>query len=259
MRERFVVVALAVALVGAALPPVGAPAQELADLPTLSLVPVDTLRLPARGVRGIAFRDSTAWLLVSSNTGLSIPESDYQASILALHLASGRVQTLLTERRAFEAGLTFDGDRLIAGGNGVGGQEALYVIDRSRGAIIATLPASGYHPGGLVSDKAHLWQVDADARQFARIESAEGQISRRYMAPGFYPTGLAHDGFHFWNADAATGRIYRIRAHNGRADAVVAAESFLRPGEFVTLGWDGGRLWAVSAADDYAVRYSVPR
>lgn len=258
MREGIVAVALLAALFVAASPS-HVRAQELLELPTLSLVPVDTLRLPARGVRGIAFRDSTAFLLVSSNTGLSIPEAEYEASIVALDLPSGRVETVLTERRAFEAGLTFDGDRLIAGGNGVGGQEALYVIDRTRWAIVATLPASGYHPAGLVADKAHLWQVDADARQFARIETEEGQISRRYTAPGFYPTGLAHDGFHLWNADAATGRIYRIRAHNGRADAVVAAESFLRPGEFVTLGWDGRRLWAVSAADDYAVRYSVPR
>lgn len=262
MRERngLFVIALAAALtLFATLAPRPLPAQELAALPTMTLVPVDTLRLPSAGLRGIAFRDSTVWLLMSSNVGLSIPESDYRASILQSGSSLSAFDTLLTEPGAFEAGLAFDGERLIAGGNGVGGEESLYVIERGRAAIVSTLPAAGFHPGGLVYDQSYLWQVDADARQFARIEPEEGKISRRFSAPAFYPTGLAHDGFYFWNADASTGRIYRVRAHNGRADAVVDTASFSKPGAFVTLGWDGRRLWAASAAESVVVRYAIPR
>lgn len=259
MREGIGRIVVIVAALFALTAPGGSPAQELTALPTLTLVPVDSLRLPSPGLRGIAFRDSTVWLLMSSNQGLSIPETDYRASILETGISLGAHDTLLTEPGAFEAGLAFDGERLIAGGNGVGGQEALYVIDRPSAKIVSTLPAAGYHPGGLVFDKSYLWQVDADARQLARIEPEEGKVSRRFAAPGFYPTGLAHDGFYFWNADAATGRIYRIRAHNGRADAVVDAAAFSRPGDFVTLGWDGRRLWAASAADSFVVRYAIPR
>ena len=259
MREGFGFVALVCAVVFALAAPRPLPAQELAELPGLTLVPVDTLRLPSTGLRGIAFRDSTVWLLMSSNEGLSIPEDDYRASILQTGISLGAHDTLLTERGAFETGLAFDGERLIAGGNGVGGQESLYVIERARPRIVSTLPAAGYHPGGLVFDKSYLWQVDADARQLARIEPESGKVSRRLSSPAFYPTGLAHDGFYFWNADASTGRIYRVRAHNGRADAVVDAASFSRPGEFVTLGWDGRRLWVASATDGFVVRYAIPR
>ncbi len=262
MRERngLFAMALAAALtLFATMAPHPLPAQELAALPTMTLVPVDTLRLPSVGLRGIAFRDTTVWLLMSSNEALSIPESGYRASILQSGPSLTAFDTVLTETGAFDAGLAFDGERLIAGGNGVGGEESLYVIERGRAAIVSTLPAAGFHPGGLVYDQSYLWQVDADARQFARIEPAGGKVSRRFSAPGFYPTGLAHDGFYFWNADAATGRIYRVRAHNGRADAVVDAASFSKPGAFVTLGWDGSFLWAASAADSVVVRYAIPR
>ena len=252
--------ALLPALLPVRLPAVGAPsvrAQELTELPTLALVPVDTLRLPSPGLRGLAFDGERAWLLMSSNLGLSVPDSNYRAAILRFDPATGAADTFATEPGAYEAGLALGPEFVWAGGNGVGGQESLYSIDPSTGEIVATLPAAGYHPGGLVWDEEYLWQVDADARQFARIETEEGKVSRRVATPGFYPTGLAYDGFHFWNADASTGRIYRVRAYNGRVDGVVDAEVFERPGTFMTLGFDGSLLWTAAADDSVVVRYEI--
>ena len=125
--------------------------------------------------------------------------------------------------------------------------------------MVGTLPATGYHPGGLAWDGDHLWQVDCDTRQLIRTETEDGKVSRKVNSPGFYPTGLAYDGFHFWSADAATGRIYRLRSTNGRADAVIDAQAFLRPGEFVSLAWGDDQLWIASASHPSIVRMEILR
>ena len=146
MREGFGFVALVCAVVFALAAPRPLPAQELAELPGLTLVPVDTLRLPSTGLRGIAFRDSTVWLLMSSNEGLSIPEDDYRASILQTGISLGAHDTLLTERGAFETGLAFDGERLIAGGNGVSFGDGV----RCCGLSVVRLQIAAASPDGVV-------------------------------------------------------------------------------------------------------------
>ena len=233
-------------------------ARAQAGLETVSIVPVDTLSLPSTGLRGIAFRDSTVFLLMTSNTGLSVADSTVDAAILEWDREAGTIDTLSAEPGAFDSGLTYDGEGLWAGGYRVGGAEALYRVEMD-GTLSATLPAAGYHPCGLVWDDEYLWQVDGDARQIARIEPEEGKVSRRVPTEAFYPTGLAYDGYHFWNADAATGRVIRVRAYNGRADGVVDTEVLSRPGEYLTLGWDGRMLWAAAATDRVIVRYAVLR
>lgn len=227
-------------------------------LDTVALAAVDTLRLPSAGLRGIAFRESTVYLLMTSNRGLEVADSTTTAAILRWDPRSGSADTLSAEPRSFDAGLTFDGTGLWAGGYRVGGAEVLYRVELS-GALSATLPAAGYHPGGLVWDDEYLWQVDADARQIARIEPEEGKVSRRFDTEAWFPTGLAYDGYHFWNHDAATGNVYRVRAYNGRVDGKVDPNVLYRPGEYLNLGWDGRHLWAASATDDRIVRFEVLR
>jgi hypothetical protein len=78
-------------------------------------------------------------------------------------------------------------------------------------------------------------------------------------APAFYPTGVAHDGSRFWSADASTGRLYRLRGFNAAPEAVVSRAAFDRPGEFVSLAWDAGALWAVGAADSTVTRIELGR
>lgn len=237
----------------------GAGAQSLADLPELELSVVDTLRLPSSGVRGLSFDGGRAWLLVSSNEGLSVPDSPYVARILRFDPSTGASEVVETQRDAFEAGLAHGLENLWAGGSGVGTLEALYRLDRVDADPIDTLPSTAYHPGGLVWDREFLWQVDCDARQVLRIEPQQGKVSRRIATPGLYPTGLAFDGVNLWNADAATGRLYRIRPQSGKADGVARAAVFSWPGEFVTLGFDGRWLWVVPASSDRAIRLQLPR
>ena len=234
-------------------------ARSQDELPVINAVPVDTLRLPSTGLRGLAFQDTTAFLLMTSHTGLSVPDGVIDATILRWDRARGTLDTISNEPAAFDTGLAYDGESLWAGGYRVGGDEALYRVDVRSGRLVATLPASGYHPGGLIWDDEYLWQIDSDARQIARIEVEEGKVSRRHPTEAFFPTGLAYDGYHLWNADAATGRVTRIRAYNGRADGVIDPQVLYRPGEYLTLGWDGRLLWVASASDAYVVRYAILR
>lgn len=234
-------------------------AQSGDGLPRLSAAAVDTIWLDTAGVRGIAASQRTVWLLLSDHQGLSVPESTYRAAIARLNLSSGALDTLVSARDAFQIGLASDGEFLWAGGNPAGGEELLYQIDPRTGEITLTLPAVGYHPGGLVWDEEYLWQVDSDAREIARIETEEGKLSRRSGTMAFYPTGLAFDGFHFWIADASTGRIERARSHNGRADGVLDEQTFLRPGASLALAWDGRLLWVAASDEPWIVRYEILR
>jgi len=241
----------------AAVAPEPSVAQD--DLPVVNAVVVDTLSLPSAGLRGLAFRDSTVFMLMASNQGISVPDSVGEAAILRWDRETGTVDTLSREPDSFDTGLAFDGEGLWAGGYRVGGAEALYRIEREDGSLSATIPAAGYHPAGLAWDEEYLWQVDADARQIARIEPEEGKVSRRFPTEAFFPTGLAYDGYHFWNADAATGRVIRVRAYNGRADGVIDPSVLYRPDEYLTLGWDGQLLWTAAASDSVVIRYEILR
>lgn len=250
--------AMLVAVASTELGPPSSAAQDHSRLARITMSPLDTIPLPSPGLRGLAFQgERRAWLLMSSNFGLSAPESSFTGSVLSLDLKRGVVDTLVRELSSFDTGLAYDGEFLWAGGCLLGQPAALYQIDPQTGKVPLTLPAMGFHPGGLVWDEEHLWQVDADARRIFRIDREEGKVSRRVSSPSFYPTGLAYDGFHFWSADASTGRIYRMRGFNGRVDAVVSEEVYLRTGDFVTLGWDGAALWVAAATDTFAVRYVI--
>lgn len=239
--------------------PVGVPtsAQDHSRLARITMSPLDTIPLPSAGLRGLAFGPGPAWLLMSSNTGLSAPDSAFEGTVLRFDPETAAADTLVRESSSFDTGLAYDGEFLWAGGCLIGQPAALYQIDPGSGEVPLTLPAMGFHPGGLVWDEEYLWQVDADARRLFRVEREEGKVSRRVSSPSFYPTGLAYDGFHFWSADAATGRIYRMRGFNGRVDAVVSDDVYLRTGDFITLGWDGSALWVAGAADTFAVRYVI--
>ena len=228
-----------------------------ADLRVLDAMASSTVRLPSDGVRGLLWSGDELLLLVTSNRSLSAPASSFAANLVRLDTVTGVADTLSREVDGYESGLTSDGEFLWSGGSLLGSQQGLYQLDRKTFAISLTLPGSGYHPAGLAWDGSYLWQVDADSRKLLRMDVEEGRISRKIAAPGFYPTGLAYDGFHFWCADAATGRLYRLRSHDGRADAVINAEAFMRPGEFVSLTWDGRALWAAAASDSFAVRLEL--
>lgn len=243
----------------AALSVLGQPgsARAQTDLRELDAVASATLRLPTDGVRGLHWSGDTLWLLATQNRGLSAPDSSYVAHLVRFDTVGGEADTLASEIDGYETGLAFDGEYLWSGGSLIGQREGLFQIDPSTRDITLTLPGSGVHPAGLAWDGTHLWQVDADARKLHRLEPEEGRISRKVPSPAFYPTGLAYDGFHFWCADASTGRLYRLRGHNGRADAVVSSDAFLRPGEFVSLTWDGRALWAAAASDSVAVRLEL--
>ncbi len=232
-------------------------ARDLADLPRLVISPVDTVRLPSPGLRGLAFDEGGAWFLMSTHRGLSAPDSAFTATLLRWDSSTGSADTLLTEEASFETGLAYDGEFLWAAGSLLGQPSLIYQIDPATAEIPLTLPTRGHHPGGLVFDDEYLWQVDADARKFFRLEREEGKVSRRVSSPSFYPTGLAYDGYHFWNADASTGRIYRLRGFNGRIDGVVSEDIYLRPGEFTTLGFDGEALWIATSTDSVAIRYAI--
>lgn len=235
-----------------------APAVEIADLPTLQAVYTTSVRLPGRGVRGLHWRGDTLWILGTRNLGLGAPDSTYVTALVALD-TDGAADTLVVERDGYESGLTSDGRFLWSGGSLIGERQGLYQLSPQTGEVLLTLPAPGYHPAGVAWDGTYLWQVDADARKLYRIESEEGKVSRKVSSPGFYPTGLAYDGFHFWCADASTGRLYRLKGHNGRPDGVVSQEVYYKPGEFVSLTWDGRALWTVSAADTLAQRLELAR
>lgn len=228
-------------------------------LKTIDAVSTVQLRLPTAGVRGMLFQGDSMLLLVSENQGLSAPDSSFAASIVRYWPDTGKTEIVQTERDAFESGLARNDEALWAGGSLIGAAAGIYQLDPRGGEVLQVLPAPGYHPGGLAWDGSYLWQVDADARKLFRIDAEEGRVSRKLPTPGFYPTGLAHDGFHFWCADAATGRLYRLRGTNGRADGVVSEEAYLRPGEFVSLAWDGSALWCVGAADSVARRVELLR
>jgi hypothetical protein len=234
-----------------------ATSEELLDLLVLGVVPVDTLRIDATGVRGLAMGRNGVWVLVSEHTGRGVAEASYSSSILSWNPSTGEVKTLLRERDSFSTGLAFDGQALWAGGNRVGGLEAIYRIDPQSWTPDESIPSSGYHPGGLAWAGDYLWQVDSSARQVSRIETEEGKLSRRLQAAAFYPTGLAHDGVSIYCADAATGMVHRMRASSGRVDAVLDPEVLRFTGEFVTLYWHEGMLWTIRDTDDFVVRYQI--
>lgn len=234
-------------------------AQDPLDLPIVGVVVVDTLRVDATGIRGMAMGRSGVWLLTSEHTGRAVAEESYLSAILNWDPSTGAVDTVLSERNSFGTGLAYDGESFWAGGNQVGGLEAIYRYVPGVGLADETLPSSGYHPGGLAWGQGYLWQVDSSARQISRIETEEGKLSRRLQLPGYYPTGLAHDGESLYCADAATGLIYRINARTGRANGVLDPEQLRFTGEFVTLAWDRGYLWVVRDTDAFVVRYQPLR
>jgi sugar lactone lactonase YvrE len=250
---------LLVALATAAAVETPRAAVDLSELPSVSAVVTDSVALPFDGVRGLVWVDRRLHVVVTEQKGLSAPDSSFSASLLVFDPRSGDVRALANERDAYGAGLAYDGTSLWSGGSLLGEREGLYRIFPGTGDIEEVLPAPGFHPAGLAWDGSYLWQVDADARKLFRIEIEEGKVSRKVPSPGFYPTGLAYDGFHFWCADATTGRLYRLRGYNGQADAVVVQEAYYRPGEYVSLTWDGSALWAVGSDDSLAVRLEMLR
>jgi len=234
-------------------------ALDLSTLPELGAVVSARLPLPSDGVRGLQFERGAAYLLVTQNKGLSAPDASYQSRLVRWDASQGEPTLVAAEQDVYETGLASDGESWWAAGSLLGAQSGIYQISRSNGAVLTILPAPGHHPGGLAFDGSYLWIVDCDARKLLRVDLEEGRVSRKVESPGFYPTGLAYDGFHFWCADATTGRIYRLKGHNGRTDAVISADAFHRPGEFVSLSWDGQGLWAVAASDSEAVRLDLLR
>jgi sugar lactone lactonase YvrE len=234
-------------------------ADDLTDLPELGAVVTSRLPLGTDGVRGLIFDRGQAVILAGSNTGLSAPDSSYVVRLLRLEDAQAGPTTVAVEQDVFETGLVSDGQSWWSAGSLLGAQAGIYQIAPTSGEVLLMLPAPGYHPGGIAFDGTYLWIVDCDARKLLRVDVEEGRVSRKVESPGFYPTGLAYDGFHFWCADATTGRIYRLKGHNGRTDAVISPDAFYRPGEFVSLSWDGDALWAVAASDSEAVRLELLR
>lgn len=242
-------------LLGLTAPP--ARGQDPLTLPVIGVVPVDTLRVDTAGIRGMAISSRGVWLLTSTHLGRSVADSSYTSAILSWDPSTGETREFFRERDSFGTGLAYDGTSLWAGGNRVGGLEAIYRIDPSRGVADETIPSSGYHPGGLAWADEYLWQVDSTARQISRIETEEGKLSRRLQPPGYYPTGVAHDGVYLYCADAATGMIHRMNARSGRADGVLDPEVVRFTGEYVTLAWDGSYLWTVRDTDRFVVRYQL--
>jgi hypothetical protein len=232
-------------------------AQDPLSLPVIGAVVVDTLRVDATGVRGIALSSRGVWLVVSDHVGRAVAESSYTSSIMSWDPATGAVKTLIRERDSFSTGLAFDGESLWVGGNVVGGLEAIYEVSLSGALADSTLPASGYHPGGLAYADEYLWQVDSSARQISRIETEEGKLSRRLQPPGFYPTGVAHDGRYLYCADASTGLVHRMLARSGRADGVLDPDVVRFTGDFVSMVHDGKYLWIVRDTDNFVVRYQL--
>lgn len=234
-------------------------AQDPLSLPVIGAVPVDTLYVDASGVRGIAISDRGVWLVTSEHTGRSVAERGYTSAILSWDPSTGAVDTLARERDSYSTGIAFDGQSLWVGGNIVGGLELIYEVSLSGSVADSTLPASGYHPGGLAWADDYLWQVDSSARQISRIETEEGKLSRRLQPPGFFPTGVAHDGRYLYCADAATGMVFRMLASSGRADGVLDPDVVRFTGDFVSLAWDGAYLWTVRDRDRFVVRYQLVR
>lgn len=232
---------------------------DLSTLPELDAVVSARLPLPQAGVRGLIFAGGSPVLLATQNTGLSAPDSSYFVQLLRWDGETREGRILASEQDVYETGLVSDGQFWWSAGSLLGSQSGIYQIDPSSGEVLLNLPSPGHHPGGIAFDGTYLWIVDCDARKLLRVDIEEGRVSRKVESPGFYPTGLAYDGFHFWCADATTGRIYRLKGHNGRTDAVIRAEVFQRPGEFVTLSWDGQGLWALAASDSEAVRLELVR
>jgi len=231
--------------------------QDPLNLPVIGAVVVDTLRVDATGIRGIAISNSGVWIITSEHTGRTVADSSYVSAILSWDPSSGAVDTLIRERDSFSTGLAFDGEALWAGGNRVGGLEAIYRIELDGQVADETIPSSGYHPGGLAWADEYLWQVDSTARQISRIETEEGKLSRRLQPPGFYPTGVAHDGNSLYCADASTGLVHRMRTRSGRADGVLDPEIVRFTGEFVSMVHDGAWLWVARDTDDFVVRYQL--
>lgn len=234
-------------------------AATLERLPELSARVSDVVPLPTDGVRGIAVSGRTLWLLATDNRSLAAPESSFVSRIVRVDLDVGAVDTLAIEVDAYESGLAWDGSWLWSAGSLLREHAGVYRIDPTSGDISLTLACPGYHPGGLAAAGGYLWQVDCDARKLYRLDPAEGRVSRKLPSPAFYPTGLAHDGSRFWCADASTGRLYRMRGFNADPEGVVSRGAFDRPGEFVSLAWDAGALWAVSASDSTATRIEIDR
>ena len=234
-------------------------ADGLASLPQLSVADLQYIALPTDGVRGLLISNASLVLLAGRNRGLSACDSSYSVRLLVFDPTSGAVELLTSGEDLFETGLTSDGEAWWCSGSLLGVQSQIYRISPADGSVLLTLPFPGFHPGGIAYDGTYLWVVDCDARKIERVEVEEGRVSRKVSTPSFYPTGLAYDGYHFWCADATTGRIYRMKGYNGRADAVIAEEDFSRPGEFVSLAWGKGALWAVAASDSFAMRMKLGR
>jgi streptogramin lyase len=246
----------AAALLLAGLLALSAPA---ARLPQIDATATSRVRLPQPGVRGLVWQGGQLLLLYGAGTGLSGPQASYRASLIRLDPATGQSQTLRQESGAFETALVLDREAMWSCGSQLGQAPQLYKLDRSSGAVLATFPLPGHHPGGLAFDGSYLWLADADARKLFRLDVEAAKVSRKLPSPGFYPTGLAFDGSNFWAADAASGRIYRLRASNARADGVLDPRAFACAGRFVALTWDGQALWAAASDDSFAVRLELGR
>ena len=234
-------------------------AVDLQSLPEIDAVVDARLPLPTDGVRGLLFEQDSVVLLATSNRGLSAPDSSFQASLMRWQASSGNLRVLSTQSDEFETGLASDGENWWSSGSLLGVSSGIYQISPGSGKVLATLAAPGHHPGGIAYDGLYLWVVDCDARNILRVDTEEGRVSKKVSAPAFYPTGLAYDGYHFWSADASTGRLYRLSGTTGRRDAVIAKDAFYRPGEFVSLSWDGKGLWTVAASDSEAARLQILR
>jgi hypothetical protein len=230
-----------------------------ARLPQIEASQSTRVRLPQPGVRGLVWQGGQLLLLYGDSNGLSGPEASYRASLVRLDPQTGSSQTLRQESGAFETTLAMDREAMWSCGSQVGQAPQLYKLDRSSGAVLATFPLPGHHPGGLAFDGSYLWLADADARKLFRLDVESAKVSRKLPSPGFYPTGLAFDGSNFWAADAASGRIYRLRASNAKADGVLSPEAFPCAGRFVALTWDGQGLWAAASDDSFAVRLELAR
>jgi len=234
-------------------------AVDLQSLPEIGAVVDARVPLPTDGVRGFLFENDSVVLLATANRGLSAPDSTFQVSLMRWQASTGNLRILSTQTDEFETGLSSDGENWWSSGSLLGTSSGIYQISPGSGKVLTTLPAPGHHPGGIAYDGLYLWVVDCDARNILRVDTEEGRVSKKVAAPAFYPTGLAYDGYHFWSADASTGRLYRLSGTTGRRDAVIAKDAFYRPGEFVSLSWDGKGLWTVAASDSEAARLQILR
>jgi hypothetical protein len=245
-RPLAIIVAALVLIAGAAA------AQPAAD--SLRLAVADTMFVTDLELRGIAWisDDTTLTLEVEPDT---IPDAPPLSSTLVWTGADGEVLREFDVTGVLTRGLAYDGEWIWGLADPTAEAGALLVqLEPDTLYVEETYELPGHRPSDIAWDGDSLWIVDRDRGRLDRFDLESEDVTRSMTTPGFSPTGVAHDGRFLWVADFATGKLDRLSRGGSVWNGTVAADSYFRRGEVITLHWGRHSLWILEGGRGYLLQ-----